>query len=372
MQSIDILRQTQVNRTARVMQLEGIFQIPQTKVAEVKWHLDFELPTEWHVGAVIGPSGSGKSTFIGEAFPGLEAKDWPWRLDHAVVDDFPAGMGINDITQLLSSVGFSSPPAWLRPYAVLSNGEKFRCHVARTLAEMPDIAVIDEFTSVVDRTVAQIGSNAVAKTVRRSGRKLIVASCHYDIVEWLCPDWIFEPGENRMTLARGSLRRPDIELEISRCGGEAWHMFKAHHYLSAELSKTASCYLANYRGRTVAFDAWMPFFGSTGKEDARKAWRGHRTVCLPDFQGAGIGNALFETIASAYSGIGYRAFSNTSHIAEISKRLNSPKWKVLRYPSRTAPDRRAAGKRACDRLSASFEWIGPKMPNKEAEAFVRL
>lgn len=68
-------------------------------------------------------------------------------------------MGIKDIVGLLSSVGFSSPPSWVRPFRVLSTGEQFRVTMARTLAEMPDLAVVDEFTSVVDRTVARPGYN---------------------------------------------------------------------------------------------------------------------------------------------------------------------------------------------------------------------
>ena len=78
-------------------------------------------------------------------------------------------MGIKYVTGLLSSVGFSSPPAWLRPVRVLSNGQQFRANLARTLAEKPGLAVVDEFTSGGDPTVAKVGVAAVAKTVRRGG-----------------------------------------------------------------------------------------------------------------------------------------------------------------------------------------------------------
>src|SRR5439155_19760773 len=59
-----------------------------------------------------------------------------------------------------------------------------------TLSLHDALPIFDEFTSVVDRTVAQIGSAAVAKTIRRSGKQLVAASCHYDVIEWLQPDWI--------------------------------------------------------------------------------------------------------------------------------------------------------------------------------------
>lgn len=49
----------------------------------------------------------------------------------------------------------------------------------------------DEFTSVINREVAQIGSYAVQKTIRKNNKKFIAISCHYDIIEWLEPDWTF-------------------------------------------------------------------------------------------------------------------------------------------------------------------------------------
>ena len=54
--------------------------------------------------------------------------------------------------------------------------------------------LIDEYTSVVDRDVAKAMSNAVQKYIRRTNKKIILASCHYDIMEWLQPDWIYSPS----------------------------------------------------------------------------------------------------------------------------------------------------------------------------------
>src|SRR2546423_91692 len=43
--------------------------------------------------------------------------------------------------------------------------------------------VIDEFTSVVDRTVAQIGSAAFARTVRSKGLQAVCVTCHEDVLD---------------------------------------------------------------------------------------------------------------------------------------------------------------------------------------------
>lgn len=190
MPSAFIIRQTLIKRTARVMQLEGLFEIPPTQRSEVVWNVSLPLEQrDWNIGLIVGASGSGKTTVARELFGADIVNGYDWPADKSVVDGFPAELSIKEITALLSSVGFSTPPAWLRPFHVLSNGEQFRVTVARGLAEGRTLTVIDEFTSVVDRTVAQIGSAAVQKTVRRRKQKLIAVSCHYDILDWLQPDW---------------------------------------------------------------------------------------------------------------------------------------------------------------------------------------
>ena len=46
------------------------------------------------------------------------------RKDGTVVDDMSKNVSIDDITKMFYSVGFGSVPSWLKPYSVLSNGEK--------------------------------------------------------------------------------------------------------------------------------------------------------------------------------------------------------------------------------------------------------
>ena len=84
------------------------------------------LDKPWNIGLIVGPSGAGKSTVAGEIFGKDLVAGWPWSKDKAVIDDFPADLPVAEITALLSSVGFSSPPSWLKPFHVLSGGEQFR------------------------------------------------------------------------------------------------------------------------------------------------------------------------------------------------------------------------------------------------------
>ena len=361
MPRLDILRSSPIERSFRVEQLLGMFDIPPTEKSEQRWSLNFELPAEWNIGVIVGPSGSGKSTIARELFRDNLVSNFDWPKGACILDAFPKEMSIKDVVLLLSSVGFSSPPSWLRPFAVLSTGEQFRATMARALAEQKSLVVMDEFTSVIDRTVAKIGSSAIAKTVRRRKQQFIAVTCHYDVIEWLEPDWVFQPHLNNLELTRGLLRRPQIEIVVKRVHSSAWSLFKHHHYLTAEINSSAFCFCAFIENRPVAFDAWLPFCGHL--PFGQKARRGHRTVCLPDFQGVGIGNALFTHIASAWKALGFRAFSCTGHPAEIVKRMRSPDWKCTHAPRHTSPDnnRRRARARATGRLVASFEFIGQPM-----------
>ena len=97
-------------------------------------------------------------------------------------------------SDLLPSVGLASVPTWLRRPRELSNGEKARLDVCKALYEAGrtnSVAIIDEFTSTVNRSVAKSMSFALQRYVRKKGVKVIIASCHYDIIEWLQPDYIF-------------------------------------------------------------------------------------------------------------------------------------------------------------------------------------
>jgi hypothetical protein len=343
------------------MQLRGMFDLQPEKTSRVEWDVHLDLPDSWNIGVIVGPSGSGKSTVARELFGDNLVNGFEWASDKSIVDCFPAASGIKDITGLLSSVGFSSPPSWLRPFAVLSNGEQFRCTVARAIAEQHDLVVLDEFTSVVDRNVAQIGSAAVAKTIRARNQQLIAVSCHYDILEWLEPDWVYEPATDTLTTGR-SLRRPDISLEIFRVSYPAWELFRRHHYLDNNISKSAICFLATWRGVPIAFSSWVSLMsGSVGP-----SYREHRTVTLPDFQGVGIGNAVSAYIASMWRGLGKRAFSTTSHPAMIRSRAKSSKWRVSRATGIPARDGSASIKHARNRLTTGFEYVGAAMDTAEA------
>jgi ABC-type molybdenum transport system ATPase subunit/photorepair protein PhrA/GNAT superfamily N-acetyltransferase len=367
MPRVDLELKVNVERTPRAVQLEGLFDVPEMRHASVSFHFDVPLDEKpWQIGLIVGPSGAGKTSVARHLFGDNIVQGYDWHPTRSLVDSFDQKHSIRDVTGALSAVGFSSPPSWLKPFRVLSNGEQFRSTMARALLDDRELIVVDEFTSVIDRTVAQIGSCAISKSIRRSKRKFVAVSCHDDIVEWLQPDWILEPHAGRFAW-RLLQRRPAITLEIARINYSAWHLFSPHHYMTAEISNSATCFGAFLDGRCIAFDAWLPFVGAL--KDSRKARRGHRTVCLPDYQGVGIGRVLFDTVASMWAGLGYRAFSRTAHPAEIASRTRGGNWRLTRHgftQKDTGKMKSMGASRSNDRRGASFEWIGKPMQRAQA------
>ena len=327
--------QTEITRTPRVMQLEGMFdlQAAEYSVTEIQNTIPDLSTRDWNVGLIVGPSGAGKTTVAREMFGDqlLQTEKMVWDNKSAVIDNFPKELAIREITEMLSSVGFSSPPAWLRPFEHLSNGEKFRVTMARVLAESKDIAVVDEFTSVIDRTVAQIGSAAIAKTVRARKQKFVAVACHYDIEEWLQPDWIYQPHIGAFTW--GSVQpRPQVKLEIIWAKYEAWHLFARHHYLTADLNKSAQIYVGLINDQPAVLTAILPLINA----NVKNARRISRTVVLPDYQGIGIGGKFVNAVCAGLKAQGLSTYTTTSHPARVRALNKSKEWEMIREPSRVA------------------------------------
>lgn len=322
MQTVRALVETPIADSPRVQLVGGMFDlgIPASTRAEFQADLP-GLEEDWRIGCVVGPSGSGKSTIAREAFGDGLWREPAWPADAAIIDAF-GDVDVRTATSMLTAVGFSSPPAWIRPFRTLSNGEQFRANLARALLAGKPLVAYDEFTSVVDRTVAQVGSAAVAKSIRKGliASRFVAVSCHYDILPWLAPDWVLDTSD--WTVSRRSLRRPDIRLEVSRCLPGAWSMFKRHHYLSASLHRSARCYLATFDGRPIAFAALLPSPGHKGR------WRVSRVVVLPDWQGIGVGRAFLGSLGDLYRRADITLSLLTSHTMMIRCLAHDSRWRV--------------------------------------------
>ena len=358
MPSVNIVRQTDIVESFRVQQIRGMFDY-NNKTIKHEWQSNLPIEgKEWSIGLIVGPSGSGKTTLAKEAFKHLHLHEsFDWSHDKAVVDCFDKDLSIKEITSMLNAVGFSSVPHWFKPFSHLSNGQKFRVELARCLLLKGNGIVFDEFTSVVDRDVAKIGCAAISKCLRRKGSPPFVAvSCHYDIIDWLDPDWVFDVGSQTFDW-RERRRFPEIKLDIYETTNEAWQLFREHHYLDHSFNKAAKSFIALLDDKPVAFCSVLHFPHPSSKYLKRE----HRTVVFPDFQGIGIGNKISEFVAKHYKSKGFRFLSTTSAPAMIHYRNKSKKWKMHRFGRVSMP---STGIQAKDksisvkRITGGFEFVG--------------
>jgi len=157
--------------------------------------IQLNLPETWQLGLIVGRSGSGK-TSLGRQFFTDDKIYNPyahWDSGKPIIDCIAPTGDFNAVTSALAGVGLGDVPSWLKPFNALSNGQQFRAGLARLLSDAPNQVIIDEFTSVVDRQIAKIGAMAFGKAWRRHGKKqAVLLSCHYDVIEWLQPDWVYD------------------------------------------------------------------------------------------------------------------------------------------------------------------------------------
>ena len=313
------------------------------------------LPQEWGIGVIVGASGTGKSLLL-ETFGELETPEWnPTR---SVISHFNDAQSAKE---LMYAVGLSAVPTWAKPYQVLSNGEKFRVDLAR---QIKDNAVIDEFTSVVDRTVAKSASNTFQKYVRTNNvRNVVIATCHRDVLEWLQPDWIIDTDAGMYCLQpKECLQRQPLVAEVYEVRHSMWDYFVEHHYLNDALVVSARCYLAVIDGVPACFGSVLALPSGTLKS----SFRGHRLVTKPDFQGLGLGVRLSDWQGEQYRVQGNRYFSKTTHPRLGQYRDNSPLWKATskNHHRRSDVERQKLRStkfsqwKTSGRMSYSHEYVG--------------
>ena len=167
MPSSKFIKKITVPHSFRNEKVKGMFDVDKDEIIK---NFDVNIPIEnikWNVGVIIGASGTGKTTIAKEVFKDYKLfSGFEWDNTKTIIDNFDIKFTPKQITEILSKVGFSSPPDWLKPFNVLSNGQKMRVELARLILENDEPIIYDEFTSVVDREVAKVGSYAIQKYVK--------------------------------------------------------------------------------------------------------------------------------------------------------------------------------------------------------------
>lgn len=287
-----------------------------------------DLGGGWNIGVVVGPSGSGKTSIGKMIFGTNKIYDYHqgWDNDKPIIDCIAPDGDFNEVTGALSNVGLGDVPAWLRPFRVLSNGEQFRAGLARLICEKPTEIVVDEFTSVIDRQIAKIGSQAFQKSWRKNNPKgkIVLLTPHYDILEWLQPDWVIDTKTK--TFERGlPWQRPKIDLQIWKVDQSYWRFYKPHYYLDLPMPVAGEYFIGTVDGELACHMCVTPRFEIKG-------YRGTRLVTMPEWQGAGVGSKFLNFIAQYHlDGNGrknkkYPLYFHTSHPQLCGYLRYSKKW----------------------------------------------
>lgn len=333
---------TEPSNSYRAARVKSLFNATDEQATRFTLTADLDLPAEWSIGVIAGPSGSGK-TSLGRQVWGEEfvySAEGAWPADAPIVDVIAPGGDFDAVTGALAQAGLGDVPTWLRPYPVLSMGQRFRADLARVIAEAPDRVVFDEFTSVVDRQIACVGAGAFAKAWRRTRGQAILLTCHYDVLDWVEPDWVFDTATRHFqTKECLQYRRPRIDVEVRLGGWDLWPFFKPHHYLDSPNMPGGKCYVGFVDGEPVVHlgvaTSAVNVRGRSGRVVPTFEARACRMVTLPEWQGAGIGMRFLNHVCQLQlDGVGVKprrltTMFHTSHPQLAAGLRRSPLWRQV-------------------------------------------
>lgn len=272
-------------------------------------------PSTFNIGLIVGTSGGGKTTLLYEY---NKEEETIWDGTKSIASHFP---DTQSASKAFMGVGLNTVPSWLKPYHVLSNGEKYRADMA---IRLKDNSVFDEFTSIVDRNTAKSMALGIGKYIRKEDFKNVVfASPHKDIIEWLEPDWVYDVDLKTITLKDSLRQRDSISIKFRKNEKSLWGLFSKHHYLDKALNVASEVYTAYWDDVLVGMVAVLTLPSGTIKN----AYRFHRLVVLPEFQGMGIGMNISNAIGQYYLDQGKVIYGKTAHPKVGEYRERSPLWK---------------------------------------------
>lgn len=299
MQTYHVKLQSPISDSFRAVRAANSLDINTADKSVHELRVTADLASPYNVGLIVGSSGSGKTTLARSIWG-----DFSQRLDpaKAVIDQFPEGMSYDDCAQALNGIGLTSVPCWIKPAGVLSNGQRARAEAALALHDMGrDAIVLDEWTSVVDRNVAKVMSHCVQKYARRVNRQTVLVACHYDIIDWLQPDWIIDCNSQTYTDRRSlpKVRSEQLQFEVREITSNAWKYFSKYHYLSSKLPGGKVYYYGLFRGDDqigfLCFANYIPI-----RPGSVPIYHSNRVVIHPDFAGMGLGLRFVNACAQHF------------------------------------------------------------------------
>lgn len=311
--------------------------IDASKKLKHEFKITGDFFNDFNIGLIFGASGSGKTTIAKKIF-NKEIKSLI-NENIPIIEQFPESFTYDDRSSFLNSVGLSQVVCWIRPVNTLSNGQKFRAEIAIQCAFAKDeIVVIDEWTSVVDRTVAKAMSSSIQKFARKMNKKIVLISCHEDVEDWLLPDWKVDCNEQNYFNYRGLLRQrtEKINFEIRECDKSSWKMFSKYHYLSEKIPGGSNIFYGLFlNGKQIGFQCFSNYVPDVSGK--KRIYHSNRTVIHPDYVGFGLGIKLINETSKIVEKNGFRVVAKFSSIPIFKSMSKSEFWKLLKVEKKMKP-----------------------------------
>ena len=324
-----------------------------------------DIVSPFNVGLIVGASGSGKTTLAQQVY-GVDCFRPLLDLSQPVIDQLPAELSYDECAGILAGVGLTSVPCWIRPAYTLSNGQRARAEAALQMAHLSEgVAVIDEWTSVVDRTVAKVMSHCIQKHARKAGRRVVLLSCHYDVIDWLDPDWVIDCNRqefiDRRSVRRG--RTESLTFDLREVDRASWRYFSKYHYLSETLPGGHIKTFGLFHGdEQIGFQCFANYVPHRKGDKSPMKMHSNRTVIHPDYAGLGLGIKVINASSMVMESMGYRVMAKYSSTPVYLSMKRYPCWQLLKVERNTSPMitgniQRKSGYRL-DVKTYSFEFHG--------------
>lgn len=372
METLEVILESPVDKSFRCKMAADSLDIDVTKKS--RHHLkinDVSIPKDWNIGIVYGASGSGKTSLLVKMF-GEDVFKSIIDPDQPIINQLPEDLPYDECAKLLNGIGLNSVPCWIRPVKTLSNGQKARAEAVLLMCQDKEIVSIDEWTSVVDRTTAKAMSLCIQKFAKRNKKKIILCTCHYDIIEWLSPDWLIDCNKQEFFRRQQAefffSERDKLDFEIKEVEKTSWKYFSKYHYLSDRLpGGDVHIYGLFINGNQIGFKCFANYVPFVNKKK-KKIYHANRLVIHPDYSGLGLGLPFSEITNDLFlkkMNNSVRVMAKFSAIPMYKVLIKSKKWAFLgkkrtmgKLDSGTIAGRGRESFRQYGATSFLFEYIG--------------
>ena len=336
MQTYELTLKSDVSKSFRCQKAANSLDIDTEKKSVHHFKVNADIKSDYSIGLIVGASGSGKTTLIKNIF-GDDCLNEILNMTQPVINQFPEHYSYDECAAMLSGVGLTAVMCWVRPAYTLSNGQRARAEVALQMAkDAGNVIVIDEWTSVVDRTVAKVMSHCIQKHAKRTGKQIILCSCHYDVEEWLQPDWVIDCNKQSYKDWRCIQRNKSerLQFDVKRVGRETWKYFSKYHYLSERLpGGHIETFGLFHNGDQVGFQCFANYVPH--RKGTVKKMHANRIVIHPDYAGLGLGIKMVDLASDVMISEGFDVMCKFSSVPIFKAMNKSPKWKLLKIDRRT-------------------------------------